>query len=249
MAGRAFFALLALLGFAALVERGGLAAAFRSIGWWGLGFAVCLAVSSGMFILALNHTTVANVLFMQAASPIFAALIARVALGEIVSRRSGVAMAVALAGVGLMVGGPGGNAIGIASSFVMMLAFAVGIVIARHRSDISMLPATCIGQLLIVLCAAPLADFGGTSGSDLGLLVALGVAQMGVGLAFLTIGARLIPAAEVALITLLEVVLGPVWVWFSDGERPAAATLAGGLVVVIAVAFQTVGGPRARMAR
>ena len=47
------------------------------------------------------------------------------------------------------------------------------------------------------------------TGRDLGLLVLLGVGQMGLGLAFLTVGARLIPAAEVALITLLEVVLGP----------------------------------------
>ena len=59
--------------------------------------------------MALNHTTVANVLFMQAVSPIAAALIAWAALHEAVSRRTGVAMVVALVGVGLMVGGPGGS--------------------------------------------------------------------------------------------------------------------------------------------
>jgi len=66
---------------------------------------------------------------------------------------------------------------------------------------------------------------------------------MGLGLAFLTIGARLIPAAEVALITLLEVVLGPLWVWIALAERPSAATLVGGGVVMGAVVLQAVGEP------
>jgi drug/metabolite transporter (DMT)-like permease len=66
---------------------------------------------------------------------------------------------------------------------------------------------------------------------------------MGLGLAFLTMGARLIPAAEVALITLLEVVLGPLWVWLALSERPGIATLLGGAVVVAAVVIQA-GGER-----
>ena len=74
---------------------------------------------------------------------------------------------------------------------------------------------------------------------DLGLLVLLGVGQMGLGLAFLTVGARLIPAAEVALITLLEVVLGPLWVWIGYSETPGLATVVGGAVVIVAVFLQT----------
>jgi drug/metabolite transporter, DME family len=74
-----------------------------------------------------------------------------------------------------------------------------------------------------------------------GLLVALGVGQIGLGLVFLTIGGRLIPAAEVALITLLEVVLGPLWVWIFLSEQPSAATLAGGAIVLAAVAIQAGG--------
>ena len=73
------------------------------------------------------------------------------------------------------------------------------------------------------------------------LIVLLGFGQMGLGLAFLTIGARLIPAAEVALITLLEVVLGPLWVWIALSERPSTATLAGGAVVIAAVVLQAGG--------
>ena len=71
---------------------------------------------------------------------------------------------------------------------------------------------------------------------------------MGIGLAFLTIGARLIPPAQVAIISLLEVVLGPLWVWLAYDERPSAATLAGGAIVVAAVVVQAVGVPGDRSA-
>jgi drug/metabolite transporter (DMT)-like permease len=70
-------------------------------------------------------------------------------------------------------------------------------------------------------------------------LALFGAGQIGLGLILLTIGARLIPAAQVALISLLEVVLGPLWVWLADGERPRAGTLIGGAVVVAAVILQT----------
>jgi drug/metabolite transporter (DMT)-like permease len=130
----------------------------------------------------------------------------------------------------------------------MALAFAVSIVLSRHRRDVSMAPATCLAQVLLVVAFVPLADLGALRGDDVLALGALGTGQIGLGLAFLTIGARLIPAAQVALISLLEVVLGPLWVWLSVGERPTAATLAGGAVVVAAVVIQARGrapAPRA----
>src|SRR4029077_2582710 len=132
----------ALLVFVVLSERRGVVRPFASMGRAELAVAVCTAIPSGMFIVALNHTTVANVLFMQAVAPIAAALIAWVALHESVSRRTAVAMVVALGGVGLMVGGPGGaHGLGLVLSVLMTLSFAVTVVITRHRRDISMAPA------------------------------------------------------------------------------------------------------------
>jgi drug/metabolite transporter (DMT)-like permease len=112
------------------------------------------------------------------------------------------------------------------------------LVITRHRREVSMAPATCLSQLIVLVVAAPFADPSQADARDLGLLIALGVSQIGLGLVFLTIGGRLIPAAEVALITLLEIVLGPLWVWLAYEERPSAATVAGGVVVVAAVVVQ-----------
>jgi drug/metabolite transporter (DMT)-like permease len=240
LAGRALFAGVALAGFVAVSNRGRTIAAFRSMGAAGFAVAICTAIASGSFIVALNHATVANVLFLQAAAPIAAALLAWIALGESITGRAIVAMCVALLGVALMVGGPGsGGVLGVGASLLMTLAFAVGLVITRHRREVSMAPAICLSQVLVVVAIAPLAHPSTVTAHDLAFLMLLGVGQVGLGLAFLTVGARLIPAAEVALITLLEIVLGPLWVWIVLGERPALIAISGGVVVILAVVLQT----------
>jgi drug/metabolite transporter (DMT)-like permease len=238
LAGRAFFAVVGLAAYIAIAERGALVRAFRAVGRGGLAVAALMAVASGSFIIALNHSSVANILFMQALSPVLAAVLG-MTVGETVVRRTWIAMAVALAGVGVMVGGPSRpNALGLGLSLLMTTSFAATLVITRHKRDVSMAPATCLSQVIVLLIAAPLSSPGSASGRDGALMVALGVGQIGLGLVFLTIGGRLIPAAEVALITLLEVVLGPMWVWIFLSEQPGVATLVGGAVVLGAVAIQ-----------
>jgi drug/metabolite transporter (DMT)-like permease len=243
LAGRAFFAVLGLFAYVAIAERGAVVRAFRAIGRDGLFVAVLLATSSGAFIVALNYTSVANVLFMQALAPVLAAVLGTF-VGEPVERRTWVAMTVALLGVGLMVGGPDHpSALGLSISFFMSVTFAGVIVVTRHRRDVSMAPATCLSQALVFVFAAPFADFDEIGSQDLLLLAALGIGQIGLGLIFLTLGARLIPAAEVALITLLEIVLGPLWVWIFLSESPGASTVVGGAIVLIAVLIQVRGSP------
>jgi drug/metabolite transporter (DMT)-like permease len=104
-----------------------------------------------------------------------------------------------------------------------------------------MAPALCLSQVLVLAAVGPFAHPATVGTNDLLLMVVLGVGQMGLGLAFLAMGARLIPAAEVALITLLEIALGPLWVWLALSERPSTTTLLGGAVVVAAVVLQAGG--------
>jgi drug/metabolite transporter (DMT)-like permease len=242
--GRAAFAGAALLAYVAVVERGRVLQAFRSVGVAGVAVALCVATASGSFIAALNHTSVARVLFILAVAPVLAALLARVTLGEPLTRRSVMAMALALAGVTLMLGAPGeGSLAGDGLSFVAALAFALMIVITRWRHDVSMAPATCLAQAILVAAFVPYASPGEIGGDDVVWLAALGIGQIGLGFALLTVGARLIPAAQVGLITLLEVVLGPVWVWLALDERPSALTLVGGAIVIAAIVLQTRGAP------
>jgi drug/metabolite transporter (DMT)-like permease len=245
MAGRALFAFLALAAYAAVAERGRVRQAFVAIGRHGIVVAVCMAVASGGFIVALNHTSVARVLFVQAVSPVAAALLAWIALGERVAPRGWVAMGGALAGVAVMMGSPGGSDLtGDVASLVMMVGFAIAIVVTRHRRDVSMLPATCLAQLLLVLSMAPVSTPADVGGEDLALLVAIGAVQMALGMGLFAAGARLVPAAEAALITLLEVILGPIWVWLMLSERPDTATLVGGGIIMLAVVVQVSGDPR-----
>jgi len=242
VAGRAVFAGIALFALVLATERRGTLRAFRSMGRSGLAMAVFLAISSGSFLLALNYTSVANVLFMQAAAPMMAALLGWALLSERVDTRTWIALALAGGGVALMAAGSlDAGVAAVALPLVMTASFAMVIVVARHRRDVSMMPATCASQVLVVLACAPFVSLGSVSRSDWAILAALGVGQMGLGLAFLTIGARLIPPAQVAVISLLEVVLGPLWVWLAYDERPGASTLAGGAIVVAAVLVQALG--------
>jgi drug/metabolite transporter (DMT)-like permease len=243
VAGRAFSAFLFITAVVLFSSRGRVLLAVRSIGAGGVAVAICTGFASGSFIIALNHAKVANVLLIQAVAPIAAALLAWAALRERVTGRSWLAMVASVLGVALMVGAPGsGGGFGIAVSLLSAMAFAGVIVITRHRRDVSMLPAVGLSQLLVLLASAPFADAGSVSGRNVILLVLLGVAQVGLGLIFFTLGARLLPAAEVALITLLEIVLAPLWVWVSISETPAMMTLVGGAVVMAAVVFQATRG-------
>jgi len=210
------------------------------VGLAGIAVALCVATASGSFIAALNHTSVARVLFILALAPVVAALLARVTLGEPITRRTVMAMALALVGVSVMLGAPGeGSLAGDCLAFVATLAFALMIVITRWRRDVSMAPATCLSQVILVAAFLPFASPGEIGGGDVFWLAALGIGQIGLGFALLTVGARLIPAAQVGLITLLEVVLGPIWVWLALDERPSTLTLVGGAIVIVAIVIQT----------
>jgi len=238
--GRAMFAAAALLAYVAVVERGRVAQGFRSVGVAGIAVALCVATASASFIGALNHASVARVLFILAVSPVLAALFARVALGEPITRRTAQAMALALVGVTVMLGAPGeGSLAGDGLAFLAALSFAVMVVITRWRHDVSMAPATCLSQVILVVAFLPFASPGEIAGDDVAWLAALGIGQIGLGFALLTVGARLIPAAQVGLITLLEVVLGPLWVWLALDERPSTLTLLGGAIVIVAIVMQT----------
>jgi drug/metabolite transporter (DMT)-like permease len=243
LSGRAFFAVIATFSFVAFTERGRTVQAFRAIGRIGIVIAALMSVATGCFIVALNYASVANVLFLQALAPILAALLAS-AFGERVARRTWVAMAIAVVGVAVMIGGPGHpSGVGLGLSLAVTVSFAILTVLTRHHREVSMAPASCLSQLIVFVLAAPFAAPGAIGTKDLFLLVAMGFGPLGVGLVCLTIGGRLLPAAEVALITLLEIVLGPLWVWLAYSERPGTATIVGGVIVLAAVVYEAMAAP------
>ena len=161
VAGRALFAFLALLVVVALTEESGVISSVRALGRDGAVVTFFLGLSSATFLLALNYTSVANVLFLQASAPVMAALLGWVILSERISRRTWIAMLMAAVGVGAMViGSFHAGALAVALPIVMTFSFAIVIVLTRYRRDVSMMPATCASQALVVVVVAPFASFG-----------------------------------------------------------------------------------------
>ena len=243
---RAVSFFITLLLVVALRYRRGTLGAFRAIGLRGIAIAVALGLGSVCYVFAILLTTVANAVFIIGASPIFAAAAAWLTLGERVTPAGGVAMLAASVGIGLMFADGLvadrwlGNllALGVVASFVTML------VLLRHARAVDMLPATCLAGLVTAALAAAMVDGFAVSSRDLGLAVLLGTVQFGGGFVLITVGARRVPAAEVALYSLSEAVLAPLWVWIGVNETPSSLTLAGSAVVLVAVIAYSVAAIR-----
>ncbi len=219
----------------------GIVAQWRDGGRPVLAVAVCMAVSSTCFIFSLAHTSVANTLILMSTGPYVAGLLGWALLGERVALRTGVAMGVALAGAVVMVSSSyqRGALAGDLLAIVMAASFATATVLVRRHPEIQMAPAAALATTLAALVALPLADPLDVAPRDLALLAFFGVGQFGAGFLLFVAGARWLPAATSSLIGLLETVLGPLWVWLVLGERPEAATLAGGALIVAALLANT----------
>jgi drug/metabolite transporter (DMT)-like permease len=249
---RSLFVLLFMATVLAVRQRGALLTSFRAAGWNSVLGGVCLAGAFLGAIEAFTRTTVANVLFILAAQPFLAALFARLLLGEQVSRGTWLAMLAAVAGVVLMVAP--GLALGGASGTLMALASAVSFALfsvtlrrGRHGDGS---PSVLWGAVFSGLIAFLLVSTGKGAAAlvigwhDLLACAAMGIVQIGFGMLAFTAGSRHLPAADLTLLALTEVVLGPVWAWLVVGEVPVLWTLSGGALVLGATALQAVGGAR-----
>lgn len=225
--------------------------AFRSMGWPGLVVALCFMAASISFVLAISYTTVANVILINAAVPLVAALISRVFLGEAISGTTWAAIAAVIAGVAIMVGDQSGgesSLIGNILALVITFVFAIATVVTRRHSNVRMTPAVITATTLAAIVAATQAPGFAVSGHDMAWLFAFGALNLGLGMALFVTGARLIPAALAALLGTLETVLGPVWVWLIHGETATTYTIIGGTIVVVALIVYLVIGNRTKPA-
>jgi len=213
-------------------------AAVRAVGRAGLLAAACSTLATICFINALQRTSVADVMVINATIPFFAAVIAWLWTGERESRVTLITSAVALAGVVLTFDGalPAGRLTGNLLALVMTVLLAVMMVIIRSHRDTPMLPAASLSAFLVALLVAPVATPSAGLGPSFISLVLFGTAQFGLGLLLLTLGTRLISATRSGLIGSLEAPLAPVWVWLAFGEVPPLMTCVGGAIVMAGVA-------------
>ncbi len=212
------------------------------------GAGLVLAFSGGIY--AIQTTSVANAMFLFAAAPFLAALLGWIILRENVRHATWVAMLVAIAGIlvmvvdGISAGRMAGNLSAIASAF----GFAIITIALRGGKLDDMMPAVFLAGLFASATSA-LVCLGAGYGfsiptNDIAIALSMGVFQVGLGLTVFTIGSRVVPAAELALLSMTEVVLGPLWVWLLLGETASLYTLGGGAILLLAIAGNALSGLR-----
>lgn len=226
-----------MLLFIAWRHRGGAARSFREIGRPGLFVALFLGAAFMLFVFALLNTTVANVVFTVSLSPFFAALFAWAFLREAVRAETLLAMVISLVGVGFMFGDglATGTVLGNVLALLCCLCYSAGLVSLRGGRAGDMIPAVCLAGVIVVAVSGVVAEDLAIGRHDLGIAVVLGVVQLAFQYILVTTGTRHVPAAEVALVGRLTLILAPLWVWIGVGEVPGELTLIGGLIVLGAV--------------
>ncbi len=231
-------------------SRGKALSVIRTAGIAGVlgGLGLVFAFAGGIY--AIQATSVANAMFLFASAPFFAALMGRALLGERVRTATWFAMASASLGIAIMVaeGISLGHAAGNLAAIAAALGFAAFTIALRWRKLEDMLPAVLLSGIFAVAVAGTVClAYDHTlmlPARDIAIALAMGVFQLGAGLFVYTIGSKSVPAVELTLLSMTEVLLGPLWVWIVLGETASVFTLIGGGVLLGAIAGNAVSGVR-----
>ena len=224
--------------------------AIRAVGLAGVLGGIGLVGAFGGAIYSIQATTIANAVFLFAASPFLTALIGWAVLGERVRPETWAAMGVAMAGIFVMVrdGLEGGALAGNVAALLSALGFAVFTVSLRWRGLADTLPSVLLGGIFSIAVGALVA---GQLGQPLAVPVpdalwsmAMGAGTLSGGMVLYTLGSRVVPAAELALLSNIEVMLAPLWVWLFLNETASAATFMGGAILLVAVTMNGLSGAR-----
>ena len=239
LAWRAVFATLFLLVWMIVEHRGAALRAF-ALRPREIALAVPTAISGICYIFALKLTTVADVMVIYATLPFVVAAVAWAWTREVPAGRTMVASCAALGGVAIMmVGGfgSGSRLAGMGATLIMNLGFAMILVNARESPRTSTAIYT-VGTAMSGVLAFAVAPEIVVPLRDMVLLALFGVLTIGLAMALYMAGARLIPPADVGLVAIVDVVVGPALVWQVFGEEAGPWTIAGGVVVVVALLWR-----------
>jgi drug/metabolite transporter (DMT)-like permease len=245
---RSFFAALFVGAYLAVFKRD-IAGSLLRAGSAGILSGMMWCAMFCCFMIALTLTTVANTLIVLAVAPLATTLLAWVVLRSPIPVRTWVAIVCAMLGIGWMFAGglrfeSEHHLFGMAIAFGVPLAAAINVVTLKKRGQsVDLIPAVFIGGVASALLMLPFALPFQAGIRDLALLALLGFFQLGLPCMLMVAAARHLSATEVALLALLEVLLGPLWAWLGAGEVPATSTLTGGAVVLAALIYNEIARP------
>jgi len=244
-----------LLAYITWRTRGHPLRAVRGLGLAGIfgGLSLVFAFAGGIY--AFQTTTIANAAFLFAAAPLITAALGWIVLREPVRHATWIAIAIALLGIVLMVrsGLSSGAFLGNLAALASAFGFAGFTISLRWGRLSNMLPAVMLGGIMSVLVAGSVVWASGEAFAvaprDAALAMGMGVILLGGGMVAYTIGSRTLSAVDLSLLSMVEVVFAPIWVWLVLAEVPGPGSLLGGAVLMSALVFNALSGIRHRPAK
>jgi drug/metabolite transporter (DMT)-like permease len=244
VAWRSVFSFVTLGTVAVILHRGALPGMLRRLDSYAFLSVAVATLSTISYVVSLRLTTVANVMTVYAALPFVATAIAYLWLGERVTRRFLVAGSIALAGIALSAGGISSlrDLAGILAAIVMTITFAAQLVLAKRHPGTDMVLLTTLASALCVPVALPLMDFAVPGPTSLLACALYGALTTGLAYVLVLEGGRHVTSGEAGFISMLDVALGPLWVWVFYAERPAPVVILGGCIVLGSVLWYLLPG-------
>ena len=212
---------------------------FFLIGLPGVIYAVLYAITHICFVYSIQNTAVANTLVLIASAPIFAALFSVFILKEIPSFFTWIVIFIALLAM-IIIGIGSFTSTGLYGD-IMALIVAAGMgfsmVLVRLFKNKDLVPACLLGCLIAALYTLPFGVNFNIDQNQIFYLLLMCLLILPIPFMILTIAPKYTPAHEVALIFLMESVLGTAWVWFVINEAPPANTIIGGVLLLGSVSI------------
>lgn len=202
----------------------------------------CWAVMFTCFMLAMSYTTVGHVLLTMSVGPLLTAVFAWVLMGQRVHSHTWLAVVLAGAGLAYMFGNDlahseGRALIGVLIAFCVPVAGAINFLVLQHSAaskvTINLMPAVCLGAVISALLCFPSIVLSAASATDLAWLASLGLFQLAIPCVWVVWVSARLPATEVSLLQVLEIIFGTTWAWLWGRETPTTATLLGGSAVIV----------------
>jgi len=193
------------------------------------------------FVSANKLTTAANAIVLQYTAPFFVFLFSGLVLREKISRLNGFTLAASMIGVAIIFLSSAGqpDMAGVLLALLSGALFAAYMLNLRRTQAVSPVYLTWINNAVcaLLLLLVVKSQLGLTS-TQLGIVAVMGAVQLGVPYFLFSKGLQTVPLQEASLIALIEPVLNPLWVALTVGEIPSFATLAGGGLIVAALAVR-----------
>ena len=229
---------------------------FLRIGISGILGGLFLSTAFVGFIFSITMTSAAVTLFMLAAMPFIAAIVGYFVLGEILRKTTLISMIIAFIGVCIMIinDSTSGSALGAIIGFISATGFALYTVTIRWKPETPKFTTVVLAGIFcaifsLIVLGSSFEAFYEMPNINSYLSILHGI-LVGSGLILFSLGAKYLPSAELALLSLMEVVGGIFWVWlpiFGINEVPSFTVIIGGLIITFAVIMHGIGARRKRM--